>query len=55
MIRMVGLAVVCLVGLGAIVVTVAGTAASRPPNAGASPDKTAVGSGFEQDTLTKAD
>ena len=55
MIRIVGLAVACLVGLGAIVVTMAGTAASRPPNVGTSPDQTKVGSGVPQDTLTKAD
>jgi hypothetical protein len=53
-IRIVGLAVVCLVGLGAMVVTMAGTAASRPPNVG-SPDQTTVGSDVVQDTLAKAD
>jgi hypothetical protein len=54
MIRMVGLAVVCLVGLGAMLVALAGTAASRPPNV-SSPDQTTVGSDVEHDTLAKAD
>jgi hypothetical protein len=32
-----------------------GTAASRPPTVGTSPDQTTVGADFAQDTLTKAD
>ena len=46
---------VCLVGLEAIVVAMAGTAASRPSNVGTSPDQTTVGSDFAQDPLAKAD
>jgi len=38
-----------------MVVAMAGTAASRPPNVGISPDHTTVGSGAPQDTLTNAD
>jgi hypothetical protein len=52
--RIVGLPIVCLVVIGAIAIK-AGTAASPAPNAGPSPDRTTVGSGALQDTLTKAD
>jgi hypothetical protein len=53
-IRTVGLAVLCLIGLGAMVAIKAGTP-TPPPNGGASPEQTTVGTGFAQDTLTKAD
>src|SRR5229473_2659636 len=48
------LAVLCLIGLGATVAIKAGTP-TPPPNVGASPEQTTVGTGFAQDTLTKAD
>ena len=48
------LAVLCLIGLGAMVAIKAGTP-TPPPNVGASPEQTTVGTGFAQDTLTKAD
>ena len=53
-IRTVLLAVLCLIGLGATVAIKAGTP-TLPPNVGASPEQTTVGTGFAQDTLTKAD
>jgi hypothetical protein len=53
-IRTVGLAVLCMIGLGATVAIKAGTP-TPPPDAGASPEQTTVGTGFAQDTLTKAD
>jgi hypothetical protein len=53
-IRTVWLAVLCLIGLGAMVAIKAGTP-SPPPYVGASPDQTTIGTGFAQDTLTKAD
>jgi hypothetical protein len=53
-IRTVGLAVLCLIGLGATVAIKAGTP-TPPPDTGASPEETTVGTGFAQDTLTKAD
>jgi len=43
-----------LIGLGATVAIKAGTP-TPPPNVGASPEQTTVGTGFAQDTLTKAD
>jgi hypothetical protein len=52
--RIVGLPIVCLVFIGAIAIK-AGTAASPAPDVGPSPDRTTVGSGALQDTLTKAD
>ena len=54
MIRTVWLAVLCLIGLGAMVAIKAGTP-TPPPKIGASPEQTTVGTGFAQDTLTKAD
>ena len=54
MIRIVGLAVLCLIGLGAMVAIKAGTP-TPPPKVGASSEQTTVGTGFAQDTLTKAD
>ena len=54
MIRTVLLAVLCLIGLGATVAIKAGTP-TPPPTVGASPEQTTVGTGFAQDTLTKAD
>jgi hypothetical protein len=57
-IRTVWLAVLCLIGLGATVAIKAGTPTlppTLPPNVGASPEQTTVGTGFAQDTLTKAD
>jgi hypothetical protein len=53
-IKTVGLAVLCLIGLGATVAIKAGTP-TPPSKAGASPEQTTVGTGFAQDTLTKAD
>jgi hypothetical protein len=53
-IRTVLLAVLCLIGLGATVAIKAGTP-TLPSNVGASPEQTTVGTGFAQDTLTKAD
>jgi hypothetical protein len=53
-IRIVGLAVLCLIGLGATVSIKAGTP-TPPPNVEASLQQTTVGTGFAQDTLTKAD
>jgi len=44
----------CLIGLGATVAIKAGTP-TPPPNMGASPEQTTVGTGFAQDGLTKAD
>ena len=52
--RTVGLAVLCLIGLGATVAIKAGTP-TPTPNFGASPEQTTVGTNFAQDTLTKAD
>jgi hypothetical protein len=52
-IRTVLLAVLCLIGLGATVAIKAGTP-TLPSNVGASPEQTTVGTGFAQDTLTKA-
>ena len=52
--RIVGLPIVCLVLLGAIAIK-AGTAASRPPDIEPLPNRTTVGSGVPQETLTKAD
>ena len=54
MIRTVLLAVLCSLGLGATVAIKAGTP-TLPSNVGASPEQTTVGTGFAQDTLTKAD
>ena len=54
MIRTVLLAVLCSIGLGATVAIKAGTP-TLPSNVGASPEQTTVGTGFAQDTLTKAD
>ena len=53
-IRTVWLAVVCLIGLGAMVALRAGTP-TPPPSARPSPAQTTVGEIFSQDTLTKAD
>ena len=53
-IRAVWLAVFCLIDLGATVSIKAGTP-MPPPNVEASPQQTTVGTGFAQDTLTKAD
>jgi len=53
-IRTVWLAVLCLIGLGAMVAIKAETP-TPPPNVGASPEQTTVGACFAQDTLTKAD
>ena len=53
-IRTVLLAVLCSIGLGATVAIKAGTP-TLPSNVGASPEQTTVGTGFAQDTLTKAD
>jgi hypothetical protein len=53
-IRTVLLAVLCSLGLGATVAIKAGTP-TLPSNVGASPEQTTVGTGFAQDTLTKAD
>jgi hypothetical protein len=53
-IRTVWLAVLCLIGLGAVVAIKAGTP-TPPPNVGAPPEQTTVGKTFSQDTLTKAD
>ena len=54
MIRTVWLAVLCSIGLGAMIAIKAGTP-TPPLNVGASPEQTTVGTGFVQDTLTKAD
>ena len=54
MIRTVWLAVLCLIGLGAMVAIGAGTP-TPPPNVRASTEQTTVGESFSQDTLTKAD
>ena len=54
MIRIVGVVVVCSLGLTAIVAK-AGTAASRPPHVETYLDQTTVVSGVPQDTLTEAD
>ena len=54
MLRTVWLAVLFLIGLGTMVAIKAGTP-TPPPNVGASPEQTTDGTGFEQDTLTKAD
>jgi hypothetical protein len=48
------LAILCLIGLGAMVAIKAGTP-TPPPNIGAFPEQTTVGKSFSQDTLTKAD
>jgi hypothetical protein len=53
-IRVVGLAVLCLIGLGAMVAIKAETP-TPPPNVGASPEQTTVGTDFAEDTLTDAD
>jgi hypothetical protein len=53
-IRTVWLAVLCSIGLGAMIAIKAGTP-TPPLNVGASPEQTTVGTGFVQDTLTKAD
>jgi hypothetical protein len=53
-IRTVWFAVLCLIGLGAMVAIKAGTR-TPPPNVGASPEQTVVGENYSQDTLTKAD
>ena len=53
-IRTLLLAVLCSIGLGATVAIKAGTP-TLPSNVGASPEQTTVGTGFAQDTLTKAD
>jgi hypothetical protein len=53
-IRTAWLAVLCLIGVGAMVANKAGTP-SPPPNVGASPDQMTIGKSFSQDTLTKAD
>ena len=54
MIRTVWLAVLCSIGLGAMIAIKAETP-TPPLNVGASPEQTTVGTGFVQDTLTKAD
>jgi hypothetical protein len=53
-IRTVWLAILCLIGLGAMVALRAGTP-TPPPSVRASPAQTTVGQIFSQDTLTKAD
>jgi hypothetical protein len=53
-IRTVWFAVLCLIGLGAIVTIKAGTP-SPGPNVGVAPDQTTVDKSSSQDTLTKAD
>jgi hypothetical protein len=53
-IRTVWLAVLCLIGLGAMVAVRFGIPAP-PPNVKASPEQGTVGKSFLQDTLTKAD
>src|ERR1700723_3823348 len=52
--RTVWLAVLCLIGLGAMVTIKAGTP-PPPPNAGASLDETTIARASSRDTLTKAD
>ena len=54
MIRTVWLAVLCLIGLGAMVAIRFGIP-TPPPNVRASPEQRTVGNSFSQDTLTKAD
>ena len=54
MIRTVWLAVLCLIGLGAMVAIRFGIP-TPPPNVRASPEQGTVGKSFSQDTLTKAD
>jgi hypothetical protein len=54
MIGKVCLAVICLSGLGTMVVINAGTS-TPAPTSGASPEQTTVGETYSQDTLTKAD
>jgi hypothetical protein len=53
-IRTVWLAVLCLIGLGAMVTIKAGTP-PPPPNARASPDETTIAGASSRDTLTEAD
>ena len=54
MIRTVWLAVLCLIGLGAMVAIRFGIP-TPPPNVRTSPEQGTVGKRFSQDTLTKAD
>lgn len=54
MIRTVWLAVLCLIGVGAVVAINAGTS-TPAPSVEAPADRTAIAAGFSQDTLTKAD
>jgi hypothetical protein len=54
--RTVWLAVLCLIGLGAMVAINAGTPTPTPsPNVGASPEQTTIATGSSHDTLTEAD
>ena len=53
-IRTVWFAVLCLIGVGAMVAIRARTP-PPPPNAGASPDETTIASDSSRDTLTEAD
>jgi hypothetical protein len=53
-IRTVWLAVLCLIGLGAMVCIKAGSP-TPTPNVGASPEQTTIATGSSHDTLTKAD
>ena len=53
-IRTVGLAVLCLIGLGAVVAVSAGPP-TPTPNVEASPEQMTIATGSSRDTLTKAD